>query len=136
LEIGRINVAPHSKLNHPRLVEQNIFVAVKGTRCPVVESAFRWLSLLAASYLKTGQTEIAGLLLRELEIQSHTDKKALYGLAMNYAELGRTAEAVTALEECFEVHEQRMMWVSVEPRFANLRTEPRFRQILGKMRLN
>lgn len=97
---------------------------------------FAWLSLLAASYLKTGQTEKADRMLRELEVQSHTDKKALYSLAMNYAELGRADEAITALEKCFEVREQRMLWVSVEPRFANLKNEPRFRQLLGKMRLN
>ena len=97
---------------------------------------FAWLSLLAAAYLRTGQTDKSDAMLKELEIQSHTDKKALYSLAMNYAELGRMNEAITALENCFDVHEQRMMWVSVEPRFANLRSEPRFRQILGKMRLN
>ena len=97
---------------------------------------YPWLSLLAAAYLRTGQTEKAGAMLKELEIQSHTDKKALYSLAMNYAELGRTNEAITALENCFAVHEQRMMWVSVEPRFASLKHEPRFRQILGNMRLN
>jgi len=55
---------------------------------------------------------------------------------MNYAELGRADEAITAPEKCFEVREQRMLWVSVEPRFANLKNEPRFRQLLGKMRLN
>lgn len=97
---------------------------------------FAWLSLLAAAYLRTGQKAKADALLRELEIQSHTDKKALYSLAMNYAELGRTDEAITALENCFEAREQRMMWVAVEPRFANLKTQPRFRQLLGKMRLN
>jgi DNA-binding winged helix-turn-helix (wHTH) protein/tetratricopeptide (TPR) repeat protein len=97
---------------------------------------FAWLSLLGAAYLRTGQKEKADAMLRELEIQSHTDKKALYSLAMNYAELGRVEEAITALETCFETREQRMMWVSVEPRFANLKNEPRFRQLLGKMRLN
>lgn len=97
---------------------------------------FAWLSLLGAAYLRTGQKEKADAMLRELEIQSHTDKKALYSLAMNYAELGRVEEAITALENCFETREQRMMWVSVEPRFANLKNAPRFRQLLGKMRLN
>ncbi len=97
---------------------------------------FGWLSLLAAAYSRTGQTEKAGAMLNELELQSHTDKKALYSLAMNYAELGRTQEAITALENCFAVHEQRMVWVGVEPRFGSLKHEPRFRQILGKMRLN
>lgn len=98
--------------------------------------SFAWLSLLAASYAKTGQPEKSEAMLRELEIQSHTDKRALYSLAMNYAETGRPDEAITALEECYEVREQRMMWVAVEPRFANLKNHPRFRQLLVKMRLN
>lgn len=98
--------------------------------------SFGWLSLLAASFLKAGQTEKADAMLKELEIQSHTDKKALYSLAMNYAELGRTEDAITALESCLKAREQRMLWVSVEPRFRNLKDEPRFRQIVGKMRLN
>lgn len=97
---------------------------------------FAWLSLLAAAYTKTGQPQKADEMLKKLEIQSHTDKKALYSLAMNYAELGHTEEALTALEKCYEVHVQRMIWVAVEPRFANLRNEPRFRELLGKMRLN
>lgn len=97
---------------------------------------FAWLSLLGAAYLRTGEKEKAAAMLRDLEIQSHTDKKALYSLAMNYAELGRTEEAITALENCFAAREQRMMWVSVEPRFANLKSQPRFRQLLGRMRLN
>jgi DNA-binding winged helix-turn-helix (wHTH) protein/tetratricopeptide (TPR) repeat protein len=97
---------------------------------------FPWLSLLAAAYSKTGEREKADTLLTELATESATDKKALYSLAMNYAELGRTEEAVTALETCFTLHEQRMLWVRVEPRFANLKNEPRFRQLLGRMRLS
>ncbi len=97
---------------------------------------FAWFSLLAAAYGKTGQPQKADEMLKKLEIQSHTDKKALYSLAMNYAELGHTEEALTALEKCYEVHVQRMLWVAVEPRFANLKNEPRFRDILSKMRLN
>lgn len=118
--------------DYARVIENGeIALAKSGKSRP-----FPWLSLLAAAYLRTDQPEKAGAMLKELEIQSHTDKKALYSLAMNYAELGRAEEAITALGNCFAVHEQRMIWVRVEPRFATLRNEPRFRQILGKMRLN
>lgn len=97
---------------------------------------FAWLSLLAASYLKVGQPEKADEMLRELEAQSRTDKKALYSLAMNYAELGRREEALAALEKCFEMREHRIIWLAVEPRFANLKNEPRFQELLKKMRLD
>ncbi|MDQ3798959.1 MAG: winged helix-turn-helix domain-containing protein [Acidobacteriota bacterium] len=118
--------------DYAKVIENGeIAMSKSGKRQP-----FAWLSLLAAAYLRTGQTERADEMLRRLEIQSHTDKKALYSLAMNYAELGRADEAVTALEKCYEVHEMRMMWVAVEPRFANLKNHPRFRQVLAKMRLS
>jgi DNA-binding winged helix-turn-helix (wHTH) protein/Flp pilus assembly protein TadD len=118
--------------DYAKVIENGeIAMSKSGKRQP-----FAWLSLLAAAYLRTGQTEKADEMLRRLEIQSHTDKKALYSLAMNYAELERAEEAVTALEKCYEVHEMRMMWVAVEPRFANLKNHPRFRQVLAKMRLS
>lgn len=75
--------------------------------------SFAWFSLLAATYSKTGQPAKADEMLKQLEIQSHTDKKALYSLAMNYAELGHIEEAITVLEKCYEAHEQRMIWVRV-----------------------
>ncbi len=118
--------------NYAKVIETGEAELLKnGNRRP-----YPWLSLLAAAYSKTGQRGKADSLLTELELQSRADKKALYSLAMNYAELGRAEEAITAIEKCYEVHEQRMLWVSVEPRYANLRNHPRFRQILVKMRLN
>ena len=96
---------------------------------------FAWLSLLAASYSKAGEPEKADEMLRELELQSRTDKRALYSLAMNYAELGHSEEAISALEKCFETREQRMLWIAVEPRFSNLENDPRFQELVRKMRL-
>ena len=118
--------------DYAKVIEiSEIELSKSGNRRP-----YAWLSLLAAAYSKIGQTEKADAMLAELEVQSRTEKKALYSLAMNYAELGRTEEAVTALEACFVAHEQRMIWVAVEPRFANLKNDPRFQRILGKMHLN
>ena len=62
------------------------------------------------------------------------DSKSRYSLAMNYAELGRVDEAVELLENCYDVREERMTWMNVEPRFENLRTSPRFVELLRKMR--
>ncbi|HLM02623.1 MAG TPA: winged helix-turn-helix domain-containing protein [Pyrinomonadaceae bacterium] len=118
--------------DYAKVIENGEIALSKGGK----RQSFAWLSLLAAAHQKTGRAEKADELLGQLEIQSHTDKKALYSLAMNYAELGRAEEAVTALEKCYEAHEMRMMWVGVEPRFANLKNDPRFRRILAKMRLN
>lgn len=100
------------------------------------KNAFAWLSLLAASLRKTGQPDKANEALQKLEALSQTSTKALYSLAMNYAENGNTDEAIETLEKCFEKHEERMSWLRVEPRFANLQNDSRFGELLRKMNLN
>ncbi|HEU4509843.1 MAG TPA: tetratricopeptide repeat protein [Pyrinomonadaceae bacterium] len=96
---------------------------------------FVWLSLLVTSHHRSGQTEKRDERLKQLEQLAQTDTKALYALAENYAELGRTDEALTALEKCIDVREERMMWLKVEPRFANLKGNVRFDEILRRMNL-
>jgi len=39
------------------------------------------------------------------------------------------------LQKCFELREERMMWLKVEPRFAGLRNDARFQELLRKMKL-
>ena len=95
--------------------------------------SFIWLSLLAASYHKSNRIERGDELLRELETQSENDSKSLYSLAMNYAENGRINEAIAALNKCFEEREERMIWIKIEPRFANLRDRAEFQTIVKKM---
>ncbi len=96
---------------------------------------FVWLSLLVTSHHRSGQTEKRNERLKQLEKVAQTDTKALYALAENYAELGRTEEALAALEKCIEVREERMMWLKVEPRFAHLKGNARFEEILRRMNL-
>jgi len=96
---------------------------------------FVWFSFLAAAYTRTGQVEKRNEKLRQLQELAETDSKALYSLAQNYSELGRASEAIAALERCFDLREERMVWLKVEPRFADLRNDPRFQAILRKMNL-
>ncbi len=99
------------------------------------KTIFAWLSLLAASYQKTGQPDKADVALKQLETLSQTDSKALYSLTMNYAEMGHIDEAIAALQKCRDMHEERMVWLNMEPRFANLRSDERFQNIVQKMGL-
>jgi TolB-like protein/DNA-binding winged helix-turn-helix (wHTH) protein len=97
---------------------------------------FAFLSLLSTSYQKTHQVEKSDETLRELEQLAQADTKALYSLAMNYAERNRTDDAIWALQKCFELREERVVWLNVEPRFVGLRDDSRFKEISKKMRLN
>ena len=99
------------------------------------KTPFAWLSLLAASYDQIGQTDKSGAALRQLETLARNDSKAQYSLAMNYAELGRNDDAIAALEHCYDMREERMAWLNNEPRYANLRTDRRFQELLKKMNL-
>lgn len=96
---------------------------------------FVWLSLLITAHHRSGQTGKRDERLRQLEEVARTDSKALYALAENYAELGRTDDALAALEKCIEVREERMMWLKVEPRLANLKGNAHFDEILRRMNL-
>ena len=93
------------------------------------------ISLLAAANSKLNKTEASGAFLTRLEELSKTDSKALYSLAVNYAELGRTDDAINALETSFEKHEERLVWMNVEPRFEQLRNDTRFRALAKRVGL-
>ena len=97
---------------------------------------FAFLSLLSSSYQKTHQPEKADEALRQLEQLAQSDTKALYSLAVNYAELGRTDDAVWALQKCFEQREERIVWIKVEPRLANVRNDARVQELARKLRLS
>jgi DNA-binding winged helix-turn-helix (wHTH) protein len=108
---------------------------------PLLEKAsqrkpFAWLSLISGSYQKLGNHERAEALIKDLEAQAQTDSKSMYSLAMNYAETNRTDDAIRLLQKCFEMREERMVWIKVEPRFANLQKDSRFKELIGKMKLN
>lgn len=96
---------------------------------------FVWLSLLVTAHHRSSQIEKRDERLKQLEALAKTDTKALFSLAENYAELGRFDEALSALEKCIDVREERMMWTKVEPRLAQLRGHARFGEILRRMNL-
>lgn len=116
--------------NYARVIEIGEHLAPEDER-----QQFAFLSLLASSYQKTHQAEKADEALRQLEQLAQSDTKALYSLAVNYAELGRTDDAVWALQKCFEQREERIVWINVEPRLAGVRHEARVQDIMRKMRL-
>lgn len=94
-----------------------------------------WLSLLAASHQKIGETEKADEYLKQMKEESTQNTKYLYSLAVNYAELKRFDEAIATLEKCYEMREERIVWMKSEPRFGNLKTDSRFIELLKKLRL-
>jgi DNA-binding winged helix-turn-helix (wHTH) protein/TolB-like protein/Tfp pilus assembly protein PilF len=95
-----------------------------------------WASMLATAYYKIGQKDKAAEMQEYLKQLAAKDSKALYFLVMHYSELGRTDEAIAALQKCLELREDRMVWTKDEPRFAGIKNDPRFQAILRKMNLS
>ena len=117
--------------NYPKVIELGEQALVSNPNF----NNFAWFSLLHAAAHKSGQTEQAEEYLKRLEALAAKDTRALYSLAMNYAELNRIDEALAALENCLKMREERMIWLKVEPRFANLKANPRFQNLVKAMRL-
>lgn len=95
-----------------------------------------WFTLLSASHRHLGQLEKADEYVRKLEDNSNKNTRAFYSLAVIYAEIGRSNEALNALEKCFENHEELAVWMNVEPSFSNLKNNLRFQNLAKKMNLN
>lgn len=90
---------------------------------------------LAIAYSRTRQESKARELIDQLERAAKTDPHAAYRLATVHAELGRRDEAIALLQKCLDVHDDRMVWIKVEPRFDSLRDDERFKALLRRMRL-
>ncbi len=97
-------------------------------------SSIRTANMVVA-YARLGQDDKAREMLAYLEQEAKNDFESAFRLAMAYSDLGRKTEAIELLQKCFEVHEDRMIWLKIEPRFDNLREEPRYKEILRKMNL-
>ena len=87
---------------------------------------------LAVAYARTGRQDKAREILKVLE---NDWKKNAYVLALTDTELGRHDKAIALLETCLSSHDDRMVWIKVEPRFAPLRSDPKFQAIIANMNL-
>lgn len=84
---------------------------------------------------RAGQASKANEMLKRLEELAQRDTKALYSLAVNYAELGRENEAISVLQKCFDQREERIASLNIEPRLAALKGHPRFQEIVRTLNL-
>jgi hypothetical protein len=73
-------------------------------------------------------------LLAELEKTAATRYVAPYLLAVVHNALGETGPALTLLEEAYRTRDWRMTFLLVDPRWNNLRSEPRFIELMRKMK--
>ena len=89
-------------------------------------------TLLAAA----GRREEAAAMIAQLIERSKTAYVSAYGIASAFAVAGDNARALDWLERAYEQRDGTLVWIKVHPRMDGLRAEPRFRELLAKMRLD
>jgi len=87
----------------------------------------------AYALAKSGHTAEAESQLNELLGLAKTRFVPPYNIAMIYNALGMTDESLTWLERGFSEHDPKMTFLNVEPKWNNLRHDPRFVDIITRM---
>lgn len=82
---------------------------------------------------RSGKRAEAGKLLEDFLKRANERFVPPYSIAMIYNGLGETEKALTWLERSFEQRDQRMVFLKIEPKWKNLRNEPRFISLLKRM---
>jgi len=91
---------------------------------------------LAILLWKSGRQDEARRVMAEVEQRAATRWVAPFAIASFHAVAGETGEALDWLERGFERHDGSMVYLKVHPRLDVLRGEPRFRDLLHRMRLD
>jgi tetratricopeptide (TPR) repeat protein len=82
---------------------------------------------------KSGRTAEARAALDELLKVSAERYVPPYNIALVYNALGETGRALDFLERSFDERDARMVFLKVEPKWNNLRAEPRFAALIKRM---
>jgi tetratricopeptide (TPR) repeat protein len=71
-----------------------------------------------------------------VELRQLADKRFVtsYGVALVHAGLGDNDAALASLEKAFEERSNWLVWLRLDPRWNRLRTDPRFTELVSRMR--
>ena len=91
------------------------------------------LAHLGNTYARAGRVREARECLRQLKQRSDVETVATYGIAIIHAGLGEKDQAFEWLEKAYEVRDQGMGFLKVDPDLDPLRSDPRFQDLLRRM---
>jgi serine/threonine-protein kinase len=94
------------------------------------------VGFLGFALAKLGKQQQARALLDELLKASTERYVSPYNIALIYNGLDERDEALKWLEKAYELRDQRIVFLKVEPKWNNLRNEPRFKDLLNRLRLD
>jgi TolB-like protein/Tfp pilus assembly protein PilF len=90
---------------------------------------------LGYNYAFLGRKVEARKILNQLLARSTKEYIDPYPLAFIYLALGEKDQALKALEQAFEKRSAWMPWLKVEPKFDPIRSEPRFNELLRRLKI-
>ncbi len=94
------------------------------------------LAVLGHAYASAGRKAEAKEILDRLMERHGKQYVPSYWIALIHMGLGDKGQAFSWLERAFQERSSWLVWAKVEPRFDVLRTDPRFKSLLSKMRLS
>ena len=83
----------------------------------------------------SGKPEKAEKLFNDLMLPSEEKYLSPYNKALIYCALGKTDRAFEHLEKAYEKHSNNLVLLKIDPRFENIRSRPRFKSLMRKLRL-
>ncbi len=89
---------------------------------------------IAYTYAISGKRRQATRVLTELLELAKGQYVPPYHIAIIYAGLGDNNQAFAWLEKAYEERDVSLLWIKVEPRLDNLRPDPRFAELLRRLR--
>ncbi|MGH7681694.1 MAG: tetratricopeptide repeat protein, partial [Candidatus Eiseniibacteriota bacterium] len=91
--------------------------------------------LLAHAYAVSGRMDEARHLVNELDVESKTRYVSPYSTAAINVGMGEIEKAFENLEKAYASRDRGIVWIKVAPRLDPLRSDPRFSDILRRMKL-
>ena len=91
---------------------------------------------LGYAYAVAGKRDEAQEMLDKLNEQSKQRYVSAFSRALIYAGLGEKDQAFYWLEKSYQARERETSWIKVDPKMDNLRTDPRFADLLQRIGLS
>jgi tetratricopeptide (TPR) repeat protein len=119
------------------LLEMRRFDAALAETAIAESTARDWSVLVTArcfTYAMAGMTSEAQAVLREMDALARQRFVTSYGVALVHAGLEHKDEAFSWLDGAFEERSHWLVWLRLDPRWRNLRDDPRFATLIEKIK--
>jgi tetratricopeptide (TPR) repeat protein len=111
------------------IAEYQESLRLRNGNSPTIEAA------LGTTYVKMGERAKAEEILESIKSRANSFSSTPIDLALLYDALGKRDEAFSVLEQSFAQHAGDLGYMRTNPKFDNMRSDPRFADLLRRMNL-